>query len=382
MLADTLHFTVFPWALFLVILGAVVLVAYLGIRTSSSLDLVLALGEVAVFTALAITILVKVGPDHYSVAVFSPTSSPTGQFSDITTAMIFGITAFAGYEAAAALGEEAKESRRSIPTSTIGVVMLVGIFYLLMVMAEVYGVGRHGIVGFIGQKSPVRYLAGRYWSPTVLWAIDLVVVVTGLSFVIAALNVVVRVLFAMGRERALPGVLARVSNRHTPVVGIVCVAAITLGLGLPLTYLYGGGRAFRYLGGAAGLSVVLLYIAVNIATIRAFRTEFRDQFRPGRHLLIPATASVLLLIPLWGILRPRTDSLVNLLPYVALVWLFLGAVVYGVRGIRRPTGFETLGRVFMSATDNLPTGTRPPRGSTPGPASARDGGVDDLPPGR
>jgi hypothetical protein len=41
----------------------------------------------------------------------------------------------------------------------------------------------------------------------------------------------------------------------------------------------GGARTFGYLAGAGGLSVVLIYLAVNIATIRAFRTEFRSEFR-------------------------------------------------------------------------------------------------------
>jgi amino acid transporter len=62
----------------------------------------------AVIAALAITILLKIGPAHYSAAVFSPASTPHGQLTDITNAMIYGITAFAGFEAAAALGEEAR----------------------------------------------------------------------------------------------------------------------------------------------------------------------------------------------------------------------------------------------------------------------------------
>src|SRR5208283_5566782 len=107
LVADTLHVTIGGWVLFLVLLGAVVLVAYLGIRTSSSVDLVLVAGEVVVIAALAITILVKIGPAHYSVAVLSPASSPNGQLTDITDAMIYGITAFAGFEAAAALGGSA-----------------------------------------------------------------------------------------------------------------------------------------------------------------------------------------------------------------------------------------------------------------------------------
>ena len=115
--ADVLHVTIAAWVLFLVILGAVALVAYLGIRTSSSADLVLVAGEVAVIAALAVTILVRVGLGHYTAAVFSPASSPHSQLTDITNAMIYGITAFAGYETAAALGEEARKPRRSIPAS-------------------------------------------------------------------------------------------------------------------------------------------------------------------------------------------------------------------------------------------------------------------------
>ena len=183
---------------------------------------------------------------------------------------------------------------------------MTGIFYLLVVCAETFGVGRHGIPGFTRQPSPLGYLTSRYWSPSALWAIDLVVVLTGLGFVIAVVNAAIRVLFAMGREQVLPGSLARLSRRHTPVVSIGCLAVLTLMLGLPLTYAYGGARTFGYLAGAAGLSLVLIYLAVNIAAIRAFRTEFRDEFRLWRHLLIPATAAVLLLFPLWGILHPHS----------------------------------------------------------------------------
>ena len=107
-------------------------------------------------------------------------------------------------------------------------------------------------------------------------------------------------------------------------------------LGLPLTYAYGGPRTFGYLAGAAALSVVLIYLAVNIATIRAFRTEFRDQFRLWRHLLLPAAAAVLFLFPLWGILHPRAYTLVNLLPFVALGWLFLGVIAAASCGQKGP----------------------------------------------
>ena len=241
--SDVLHVTIDPGALFVIIVATVIVVAYLGIRTSSSVDLLLVAGEMAVIAALAITILVKIGPAHYSAAAFSAASSPHGQLSDITNAMIYGLTAFAGFEAAAALGEEARNPRRSIPAGIIGIVIVTGIFYLLVVLAETFGVGRRGIAGFTGQPSPLGYLTSQYWSPSALWTIDLVVVLTGLGFVIATVNAAIRVLFAMGREQALPGSLIRMSSRHTPAVAIGCAAMVTLVLGLPLTYAYGGVRA-------------------------------------------------------------------------------------------------------------------------------------------
>jgi amino acid transporter len=349
LLAGTLHVTIAAWVPFVIILAAVSGVAYLGIATSSSVDLILVAGEVAVIAALAITVLVKIGPAHYTAAVFSPASSPNGHPTDITNAMIYGITAFAGYEAAAALGEEARNTRRSIPTATIGVVVVAGLFYLLVVLAEAFGMGRHGIASAAGHANPLGYLTSHFWSPSALWAIDLVVVLTGLGFVVASLNVAIRVLFAMGREGAIPPPFAMLSARRTPVVSIACVGALTLALGLPLTYAYGGVRTFGYLAGAGGLSVVLIYLAVNVATIRAFRTEFRGEFGLGRHLLVPATASVLFMFPLWGILRPQGHGLAGLLPFAALGWLCLGAVVAGLLRTRRPASFETLGRVFMPA---------------------------------
>jgi hypothetical protein len=39
--------------------------------------------------------------------------------------------------------------------------------------------------------------------------------------------------------------------------------------------------------------------------IPAFRTEFREEFRLWRHLLVPATATVLFLFPLYVILHWR-----------------------------------------------------------------------------
>ena len=99
--------------------------------------------------------------------------------------------------------------------------------------------------------------------------------------------------------------------------------------------------------------MVLIYLAVNVSAIRAFRTGFRDEFRVWRHLLIPAAAAVFLLFPLWGILHPRGRTLMDLLPFAALGWLGLGVIVASILRARRPACFKTLGRVFLPTDDDL-----------------------------
>ena len=99
---------------------------------------------------------------------------------------------------------------------------------------------------------------------------------------------------------------------------------------------YGGLRVIGFLAGAGGLSIVLLYLAVNLVVIRVFRTEFRSQFVLWRHLLIPATAAVLLLFPLWGALHPRGSALADRLPFAAFGWLALGIVGALLLRGRRP----------------------------------------------
>ena len=352
LLAATLQVNIRGWALFLVILAAAVLVAYLGIRTSSWVYLVLAAGEVTVIAALAITILIKIGPAHYSAGrslagiIADRPAHRRHQCDDLRHHRLRRLRgrrrARRGGQARTPLHPRKHDRHRHRD----------GLVLPACRVRRGVRPGRHNIPSLARQPNPLGYLTSRYWSPSALWAIDLVVVLTGLGFVTAAVSALIRVLFAMGRERILPPPLARLSSHRTPVVAIGCVAVLTLVLGLPLTYTYGGARTFGYLAGAAGLSVVLVYLAVNISSIRAFRTRFRDEFRLWRHLLVPATATVCFLFPLWEILHPRGRTLMDLLPFAALGWLGVGAVAAAVLRARRPASFEMLGRVFIPAEDD------------------------------
>jgi hypothetical protein len=180
------------------------------------------------------------------------------------------------------------------------------------------------------------------------WA--LFIGLTGLGFVIAASNAAIRVLFALGREHALPG-------RWPP-----CRAARPRRRDRLRRRARAGTRTaadlrlrrcdHRRVPPRCGrLAVVLVYLTGNIAVIRAFRREFRDQFRPPPHLIIPAIAAIVFLFPLWGIIHLSAYTLMNLLPFAALGWLALGVIAATVFRARRPASFQALGQIFMPSEE-------------------------------
>jgi hypothetical protein len=73
----------------------------------------------------------------------------------------------------------------------------------------VFAVGRAGIAGFLGQDSQLGYLASRYWSPSVLWTVDLVVVLAG---VICAFRTEFRDQFSIWRHLLVPAAAAEAAG--------------------------------------------------------------------------------------------------------------------------------------------------------------------------
>ena len=69
------------------------------------------------------------------------------------------------------------------------------------------------MAAFTKQSSPLGHLTSRYWSPSALWTIDLVIVLTGLGFATAAVNAAIRNVaiiraFRLWRHLLIPGAAA------------------------------------------------------------------------------------------------------------------------------------------------------------------------------
>ncbi len=112
------------WIVLAILCGLVVWwLNYRGIGLSSRAGVVLGVIEIAIF--LLISALLIVNAEENTLSVFVPGEDgvrPAFQ------GMIFCLLAFIGFEAAAPLGEETAEPRRTIPQAVIWSAILVGLF--------------------------------------------------------------------------------------------------------------------------------------------------------------------------------------------------------------------------------------------------------------
>ena len=114
------------WIVLALLCAAVVwFLNYRGIALSTRTGVALGLIEIAIF--LLISALLIVNAEENTLSVFVP--GEEGVLPALQ-GMIFCLLAFIGFEAAAPLGEETAEPRRTIPRAVIWSAVLVGLFYI------------------------------------------------------------------------------------------------------------------------------------------------------------------------------------------------------------------------------------------------------------
>ena len=77
---------------------------------------------------------------------------------------MFGFLSFAGFEAAATLGEETRDPRRTIPRAILGVAIFGGVYFVVVTAVEVMGFGADdaGVAAFIKSPSLMGDLGTSY----------------------------------------------------------------------------------------------------------------------------------------------------------------------------------------------------------------------------
>ncbi|HEY5832698.1 APC family permease [Streptomyces sp.] len=316
-----------PWWVFTGLATVLITgIAIRGLGLSVRVDLAMIGIEVAVLLGLAVVIVARGGAEGNTAAVFTPAAS--GHVSSgLLFGLVFAFLTMIGFESAATVAEETRDARRNIPRAMIGAVAVTGVFFLFITYAITIGYGRHHADKLAATPLPLDDLAQRYIGSGYAVLVDIAVIVSAFAVSLAAGNGLVRVIFAMSRDRLLPARLSKVdSRRNTPAVAITVVGTVSLVIEFALGGAFGPyPQAYSYLGAVGGLPVILLYTMVGVSLLVYMWRERREEFHPVRHVMIPLAGSAVALTAIYGSYHP--------LPAGAFLWLNLGFVAYAVVGI-------------------------------------------------
>lgn len=308
---------------------AIFCLTYFDIRLSAKAGIILGAIEIVVFMALS---LWMIGDGGNSTAPFHP-GEAAGGTRGIFQASVFVITAFIGFEAATALGEESRDPRRNVPRGVVYSCIAIGLFYLVNTYAWNVGAGMD-IVGYhtkTGGNDWVE-LAKHFWSNG--WVlIFLALINSNIASATAATNNCSRVLFSMGRAGSLPAIMGRVHRTHrTPHVAVIFTVGASSIVSVLASWKFGAGVAFGVVGTAFTVLAIVVYMISCAACIGFFRGEAREHRNVLLHVVVPILGIAVFAAPLYA----QYFSLDKLFDYVLVYpfnWGGLGALAWMVVGV-------------------------------------------------
>jgi amino acid transporter len=360
----SMDFTIL-WVVLAVLCGLLLWwLIYSGVQLSTRAGVLLGAIEISIFVFISLLLIINAG-DRNTIDVFIPGDQG---IQPAFQGMIFCLLAFIGFEAAAPLGEEARDPRRTIPKAVIWSTVGVGAFYVLCYyaatvyfgvdrMADFYGFNGGDPWGFMGTE-----VLGTLGGILVVFAI----INSSLANANSGATAATRSLFSMARGGLLPKLFAAVHPTHrTPVnavhfqVLVAIVVAVGGGLYLANDPYEGLGpiNIYVFIGTMLGLLFAGMYMAVNVAVIGFYLRERRDEFNVIKHLLIPvlgvlamipAMMSVIggLTIPFFDItLDPYANALRFTAPIVG-VWMLIGIVIFVVLWMTNRPALSRMGDVY------------------------------------
>lgn len=297
---------------------------------------------IVVLIAVIFEKLIFGGAPHghtFTLSVFVPSHGIA--FSAVMLAVVFGFLSFAGFEGAAALGEETRNPNRDIPRALLVSTVAGGVFFVICMMAESMGWGTSAAQAkaFASSGSPLGDLATRYLGSAMGDALDLGAALSAFSAGLGIVTAGSRMLYAFCRDGAIVRRLGQVSPRSSTPNAAVLVLAVAnvvflLALGASHT---SGSNVFLYLATIGTLSLLVAYMLTNVGAISFL--FIRHRIARGWEIVIPLAGIAFLGYTLLKQITPVPPAPLKYFPYVVAAWLVAGlSIVVGVPGLARRMG--------------------------------------------
>jgi amino acid transporter len=316
-----------PWWAFL--LGTAVVTAaagYRGIVTSIRVLVVAGFFEIAIVAALAVWSIARpgIGGDNLTPFLPSHAASQTGLYLGV----VFSISLYSGWEAAAPLAEESTRPRRDVPLAIVTAIVLMGAFMTLCGWGLMVGWGtRTAATMPASRELPALVIAQRLWAGA--WVVVLAALAnSALGVSVACNNVASRMWFAMARAGLAPRALGRVHSRfRTPFVAVLAQTTLATGVGLGLGFAFGPYSELLLVGLVTSLAVLVVYGVGNASVMRLFARQPRAFRDIPLSLVFPLVSTAAITWAVYKAVYPLPRWPADYAPMVVGSWLLLGIVL-------------------------------------------------------
>jgi amino acid transporter len=270
----------------LLLLGAAMAVAIVGIRFNAAVT-----GALLALELAAILVVCVLGFAHarWSAAgtlidphVFAADGSAApATLRTLLAGIALGMLAYAGYGGAVVFSEETRGSRRGIAHAVLAVLGVAAVAELLALAAAL--LGAPSLAELATAPAPMSYLVRSLGGDTLVTMITLALVATIFNAVLAGLLEFARVLYSSGRDRAWPAPVSRALGRVHPRTRTPLVATLSLGVAaLTLTAVSDYAAAVTF----TSLIVVITFALIALSALVS-RLRLPDLARPYRMPLWP-----------------------------------------------------------------------------------------------
>jgi amino acid transporter len=182
------------------------------------------------------------------------------------------------------------------------------------------------------------------------------------------------VIYALGRDGALPKLLGRTHPRYkTPHMAIIAYSIFTLVIGLLAGIAWGPLPAFGDLGYLSSLAILPVYIGANVALPFFIYHRYRTEFSVVVHVIFPAVSSVIFLLAIWLSIHPYPASApTKYFPPLLAVFIVAAIITALVLRRRNSPVLAKLGSVLFMEAQAMPE-AQDVAGTPTGPGGALGG---------
>src|SRR5690242_14722141 len=323
------------WAPFVLLLLALVL-AIMPVRRGGHVLLTVEGTTVALILVVTAVVLVRLlagnapGGHTFTLSVFSV--SPGTPINEVFLGVVFGFLSFAGFEAAATLGEEARRPTKDIPRAILGTAIFGGLYFVIVTAVEVMGFGADpaGVKAFASSPSLLGDLGSSYVGSWVGDVITLGTTISAFGCCLACVVGAARLVYALSRDTAGPRGLGQSSSRWgTPAwatLAVVMAAGVIVIVETAVSAQANAFNSFLWSGTIGTLILLVVYVLASVGCIMLVFVRHKLPV-PMWQIIVPIAGLVVLGYTLYRNVWPWPAGSAAWIPLTSGIWLIVAVIV-------------------------------------------------------